>query len=149
MSRECVEITRRPATESDREFLWGVTVQAFRDVVEKQFGDWDEESVRRSFARKWALGSYEVVETGRERIGGMLMTVEEDHLRLHEIMILPSHQGKGFGEFLVRGAIERARELGLPLRIRLLRENRARALYERCGLRVIRETGVRTWMEGV
>ena len=142
-----MEITRRPAGEADRAFLWNVMIQAFTDVVERQFGDWDEESARRSFERKWKLGPYDVIEVGGERIGGILITVEEDHLRLREIMILPSHQGKGLGGVLVRQEIERARNLGMPLRLRVLRENRARVLYERLGFRVIRETDARIWME--
>ena len=141
--------TRRPAEESDRPFVWRACVRAYTDVVVRQFGTWDEDAIAENFAEKWSLGAFEVVELAGERVGAILVTEETDHVWLREVFLLPGHQGNGVGSALVRQELARAREVRKPLRLRVLRENRARRLYERLGLRVCGETDTHFWMEAV
>ncbi len=51
------------------------------------------------------------------------------------------------GSQLIKQELSKARGLGKPLRLRVLRESRAIALYERRGLVMCAETDTHTWME--
>ena len=130
-------------------FVQGANREAYRDVVMRQFGEWDDEFQDNHFAQKWQRGGFEVIETKGVPIGAIWTTDEEDHLRLRDMFIVPSHQGKGIGSQLVREELARARRHNKPLRLRVLRENRARALYERLGLSVCGETETQYLMEAV
>jgi ribosomal protein S18 acetylase RimI-like enzyme len=68
-------------------------------------------------------------------------------LWLREVFLVPAEQGQGIGSKLVLQEIAGARRLGKPLRLRVLRQNRARALYERLGFSVCGETETQYWME--
>jgi len=57
------------------------------------------------------------------------------------IQLLPEFQGRGIGSDLILRELAHAKALGKPLRLQVLRANdRARALYERLGFRVVGET---------
>jgi GNAT superfamily N-acetyltransferase len=48
-------------------------------------------------------------------------------------VVLPQFQNRGLGSFLLLQEIERARRIGLPLRLHTFRLNRALRFYERHG----------------
>jgi GNAT superfamily N-acetyltransferase len=146
MSRE---LTRRAATESDKPFLWEANRQAYRDVVVRQWGHWDDESQERDFNEKWESADFELVELAGEPVGAIWTTDEGEFLRLREVFLLPEHQGKGIGTQLVKQELARARRESKPLRLRVLRENRARVLYERLGFTVSSDAQETRWMEAV
>ena len=52
---------------------------------------------------------------------------------VHELVLLPDHQNRGIGTAILRQTIARANELGVPICLQVLRENRAAVLYERLG----------------
>jgi len=143
------DLARRPATESDKPFLWEATRQAYRDVVVRQWGQWDDEILETSFDEKWEQANFEVVELAGEQIGAIWTTDEGEFLRLREVFLLPDYQGRGIGTQLVKQELARARRLHKPLRLRVLRENRARVLYERLGFVVIDEAPETLWMQAV
>lgn len=61
-------ITRRPATEADREWARQLHHRVVRDVVERQFGSWDEDQQDRFFANDWN-GGIDVVYRGYDENG--------------------------------------------------------------------------------
>ena len=142
-------VTRRPAAESDREFVWNANMRAYHEVVVLQFGGWDGELQERNFSRKWECADFEVVEAGGEPVGAIWTTDEGDYLQLREVFLLPEHQGRGIGSQLVQQELARARRQKKPLRLRVLRESRARALYQRLGFSLCGETETGHWMEAV
>ena len=144
-----MELTRRLATESDKPFVWEANRQAYQDVVVRQFGQWDEDLQERDFNEKWERADFEVVELAGERVGAIWTTDEGEYLRLREVFLLPEYQGRGIGTQLVKQELARARHQHKPLRLRVLRENRARALYERLGFAVSSEAETTLWMEAV
>lgn len=99
------------------------------------FYPWDPFSFRRTFKED----EVEVLEY-KGRIVGLLKTmVYEDHLYLAEIQLDTVVRNRGLGTLLVRRTLDRGASLGLPVLLRVLRNNPARGLYERLGFRVIRE----------
>ncbi len=58
------------------------------------------------------------------------------------IAVVPSRRGRGIGEELLRGLLERARAAGFPaISLGVEQENAAIRLYERFGFRPVREEG--------
>lgn len=68
-------------------------------------------------------------------------------MRIIEIQLLPEFQGHGIGTALLQRELRFADARGLPVRLQVLRENRARTLYERLGFRVCGETDTHFLME--
>ena len=144
-----MEFTRRVAAEADRAFVREANKRAYEDVVVRQFGEWDEDTQDAHFEEKWERAGFEVVEVRGRRVGAIWTIDDGDYLWLREVFLLPAHQGRGIGSQLVRQELANARRLRKPLRLRVLRENRARALFERLGLSVCGETETHHWMEAV
>lgn len=128
----------RAALESDREFSRSLHHACYRDVVEQQFGSWDEKLQDRFFADGWIPGESQIVERDGLAVGVFRRTVFADHIFIHEIQIHQDVQKQGLGSHILRVQMQESRLRGVPLRLQALRMNRARALYLRLGFR---ETG--------
>ncbi len=145
--RGAMQLTLRPATDGDKEFLYTLNRAAYRALVERQFGEWDDAWQRRYFEEKWERADYQIIERAGRPIGTVWIAYHDDHVLLHEIQILPEFQGQGIGTALLREELERARGKGVPIRLRVLKQNRARFLYERLGFVVYGETEAHFLME--
>ena len=124
----------RPATPTDYAFLRDLHHRAYREVVTRQFGVWDERAQDEWFEKGLSEAEFFVVEVGATPVGAIALKRDMDGLHLVELQILPEHQGRGLGSALLGATLERARSDGLPVQLRVLHENhRARQLYERHG----------------
>ena len=123
----------RAATEDDTPFLVYLAGEAYRDLVTRQFGSWDEGEQAVRFAAKVARMTFEVGELAGQPIAAVSSSVHTDHVFLNELLVLPEFQNRGFGTDLLDREIARARQLGLPLRLHTLRLNPALRLFERHG----------------
>ncbi|MEM7206163.1 MAG: hypothetical protein AAF628_38275, partial [Planctomycetota bacterium] len=63
--------TRRTATSAGHDVLWTLNCQAYREVVIRQFGAWDDAWQRRYFDQKGAEAQFEVVEMDGEPMGAV------------------------------------------------------------------------------
>jgi GNAT superfamily N-acetyltransferase len=140
-------INLRPATETDKWFCRRVHHEAYRDVVTRQFGRWDEAMQDAFFDKNWALSPHQVVELDGSPVGCFSREIKPDHIFLAEVQLLPEYQNRGIGSSLVRQQQDEGAKLGVPVRLRVLKESRARRLYERLGLVVTGETETHTEME--
>jgi ribosomal protein S18 acetylase RimI-like enzyme len=77
------------------------------------------------------------------------MKVEQTdtHIQLHQLFILPEYQRRGIGSGLLEDLLTEAGQSGLPVRLRVLRVNPAKGLYERYGFRVTSEEPERFYMQ--
>jgi GNAT superfamily N-acetyltransferase len=140
------EIHLRPATQQDGPFLYHLVKTTMQEYVAQTWG-WDEEWQQTYFWAHFDPADRQIIVRDGQDIG--VFTVEEhaDELFIGQIYILPEHQGQGIGTDLIRSALRRGAELGLPVRLRVLRVNPARRLYERLGFVVTEETDTRYSME--
>jgi ribosomal protein S18 acetylase RimI-like enzyme len=74
-------------------------------------------------------------------------TVKGDHLFLATVALLPEHQGRGIGTDLVNMVLAEGRRHNLPVRLQVLKVNRARKLYERLGFKAYGESETHVHME--
>ena len=140
-------IRRRPATDADVDFLFALRESSYRTIVEATFGPWLEDQQRLFLANDMAETAYEIVEADGTPIGAIAVAAHADHDLLEDIMIVPSHQGRGIGTAVMRELMDAARARAVSLRLSVLDANRARALYDRLGFRVTLVVPPRTKME--
>lgn len=139
-------INLRPATESDKWFCRQAHHEAYRDVVTRQFGRWDETLQDAFFDEGWATSPHQIVELDGNPVGCFSREIKPDHI-IAEVQLLPAYQARGIGSTLVRLQQDEGAKLGMPVRLRVLKENRARRLYERLGFAVTGETETHTDMK--
>ena len=133
-------MTTRPAQPSDKEHARRVHHLAYRDVVEQEFGSWVEAEQDGWFEKGFSTTHLRIVELDGIAIGAIAVTEADDRVSLLEIQILPDYQNRGIGSRLVKDEIAYAASRCKPLCLQVLRANRARALYERLGFRLVGES---------
>ena len=103
-----MRITTRPATEADTEFARRVHHAAYRDVVERQFGPWDEAAQDGFFARDWRDSTFAIVLADGTPCGYACVEDRsagaEADVHVRELVIAPQYQGRGIGTALLRDA---------------------------------------------
>lgn len=129
-----------PRQESDKEAIYLLNRRCYRDVVERQFGLWDEDFQRAHFDRKWRESAYQKIIVRGEMAGVLVVEDHADHIFLAEIQIDPGLQGRGLGSKVLSDVIARAAEANLPVRLRVLVLSDARRLYGRHGFVVTDRT---------
>lgn len=140
-------ISLRPANPDDKEFCRRVHRLAYRDVVVRQFGQWDDTLQDGFFEREWASLSLQVIEFDGEAVGCFSRDVRPEGISIDQIELLPQFQGRGIGTELLVQQLDEAKQLGLPVRLQVLLENRARSLYEKLGFTICGKTATHYVME--
>jgi GNAT superfamily N-acetyltransferase len=142
-----VDITTRAARADDLEFARAVHHAAYRDVVERQFGVWDEDFQDNTFMESWQDAAYEIVECGGRPCGYLCVEDRSDCQHVREIVISPPFQGRGIGTMLLGRAIRRATDRGVPVRLGTFHVNRAADLYRRLGFQETARTSTHILFE--
>lgn len=127
------DITLREAHSADHPLLLSLAREAYREVLSLQFSGWDESVHGVRFAEKLATLKFLVAELDGEPVAAISTTLHDDHLRVNEILVSPTHQNQGIGSRLLRREIELAQCAGVPVRLHTMRMNRAVQFYERHG----------------
>ncbi len=140
-----VEVTTRPATAGDKALARALHHAAYRDVVTRQFGSWDETVQDGFFDKGWDPSDYRIILADGEPCGFTAIIEHPDHVQVRELVVHPDWQNRGIGSRLLGKAIETAKARHVPVRLRVLHENRAIRLYERFGFR--RTGGTETHVE--
>lgn len=140
-------LTLRPAVPEDLESVFVITKAAMGPYVEATWGTWDDAVQRDRVADTFSACTHQLIYIGNELAGVLAVKRHPDHLQLLKVFLLPAFQRQGLGTMLVKQVIERAESDGLPVRLRVLRVNPAKALYERLGFVVTHEEPERLFME--
>ena len=152
-----VNVSLRPVTDADQEFLVGV--YASTRAAELAQVDWDE-SQKDAFIR-WQFGlqrqeydtrypdaRYEVILVDDQPAGRIWIGTDDTQIRLLDIALLTDFQNRGVGAYLLQQLIEEARQANKPLRhmVFMLNDN-AHRFYERLGFVTIEDVGGYKHME--
>src|SRR5690349_7204800 len=101
-------LTRRPATSSDTDLARAIHHAAYRPVVERQFGPWDDALQDRLFALDWEPeAGFEILLYDGRPCGYTCIVDRPDDLHVREIVVAPEFQGRGIGAALLREAVAR------------------------------------------
>jgi ribosomal protein S18 acetylase RimI-like enzyme len=140
-------LTLRRATVHDLDFAFQVLKATMREYVVGTWGTWREEESRRETAEQVSSGRTEVIELNQVPIGVQLVDLPGTHIQLVQLYIAKEFQRRGIGTELVKRLLREARGSKLPVRLRVLAVNPAKAFYERLGFVVVETTTGRYFME--
>ena len=141
------EVAFRPADDNDTDFARGVHHEAYRDVVVRQFGKWDETKQDEFFKKTWENPGYEIISYEGEPCGYSRIEQLPEEIKAHELVMLPEYQGRGIGTAILGKLKSRAAREGIPAHLQVLKVNKAAELYEREGFREVGETDTHKEME--
>ena len=142
-----MELSLRPALESDLGVLFGIHERAMRAYVEQSYGPWDDADQARRWREGFEPATWQVVEVDGVIAGSLVIVQHPDHLFLSLLELDPRFQKQGIGTGLVWMVMAQAEFARLPARLQVLRVNPARGLYERLGFGVYGETDTHYLME--
>lgn len=142
-----MHVTLEPCTVDDNDFAFRVAEETMRTYVEQAFGSWDPDVQRRRSDESFDPTTYSLIVVDGARAGILAVEHRPSEIFLSKISLLPRFQRRGIGSILINQLIERARSGGRPLRLRVLRVNPARSLYERLGFAVTNSTADHDYME--
>lgn len=131
----------------DFEIARSVHHRVYHDVVVRQFGAWDEPLQDRFFDAKWSEYLHQILLLDGALIGFLSVVDKPDCVYLNEIQILPEYQGRGIGSQIIKELQDKSRTLKLPLRLQVLLQSNALALYRRHGFTEISTTDTHSCME--
>ncbi len=75
------------------------------------------------------------------------MVCGEKRILINKLYILPEHQNRGVGTHLIRGVLQHAKREQPPVRLGVLRVNKAQRLYRRLGFLAVDQTETHIKME--
>jgi GNAT superfamily N-acetyltransferase len=139
----------RKASPNDSVFAYRVKRAAFKEYVEKVWG-WEEDEQQQLHVQRFGKHDFRIINSDGIDVGTMAVAVAPDCVNVHQMFLLPEHQGKGIGGECMALILEEARQLGLPVRLQVMKVNpRALAFYERLGFTRTGETDTHDLMEKV
>ena len=142
-----MNITTRPAAETDAAFAREAHHGAYRDVVIRQFGAWDEQVQDGFFERSWEDHRHEIILHDGVPCGYTSVEFNDDYVHVREFVIHPAFQGQGLGTAFLQGVCAQAAARGLPIKLGVFHQNRAVAFYRRLGFREYARTEMHILME--
>ena len=86
-------------------------------------------------------GEFSIIEFESKPVGRIVINRSQTEIRVVDFALLPEHQNRGIGTFLMQQICAEAVKTGQPTRLCVLKGNRARRWYERLGFKKIGEQG--------
>jgi len=150
-----VATTLRPEGPADEPFL--LEVYAGARAGELDALDWPaatrEAFVRTQFRAQqqgyhaaYPDAQFAIILTGNQAVGRIVVHRAEKEFRLVDIALLPAHRGRGIGTALVQRLLREAAAAGKPVRLSVLKGQRAFRLYQRLGFEKTGEDAARVQM---
>jgi len=126
-------LTLKTATGADKEFARTVHHRAYRDVVVRQFGEWNNEEQDMYFESTWSKYDSQIILLNQQPVGYWSVEYSPLEIHLHQFLLLPEYQGKRIGSHLLRWLISQSVSRNIPIRLRVFRESDAYRLYAKMG----------------
>ena len=143
-------VALRPVTAADDAFLFAVYASTRAEELagtgwsaaqRKIFLQSQFELRRAHYARVFPAARRWLVLRHGNPIGTLQVDRTAEEIRVVDIAFLPAHRGRGLGSRLLRGLCEEARAADKPLRLHVLKADRAAHLYTRLGFAPTGENG--------
>ena len=130
-----LEVTLRAATPADEPFLFDLR-KATMDEHLKRAGESIDERTHWERLRYRYNDAY-IICCGSQRLGLFKFFRDADEWTIVQIQVLPAYQGRGIAAKLVGEFIRLADGAGVPVKLSVLKGNRAINLYHRFGFQVV------------
>jgi ribosomal protein S18 acetylase RimI-like enzyme len=149
-------ITLRPATEDDQEFLLELYKSSRGDDLrglgwsEDRVGEFLEmqyEAHRKFLDNDHPEVDDQIILSDGASVGHLAVERRPDEIRLVDLSLVSASRNQGTGTLLIQELKTQSAAAQRPLRLQLIRFNRAVGLFERLGFRRTSETGTHFQME--
>jgi GNAT superfamily N-acetyltransferase len=152
-----VNVSLRPVTDADQEFLVGVYASTraaelaqvdWDDSQKDAFIRWQYAMQKQEYETRYPDARYDVILVDDQPAGRIWVGTDDTQIRLLDIALLTEFQNRGVGAHLLRQLIDEAKREQKPLRhmVFMLNEN-AHRFYERLGFVEIDDVGGYKHME--
>jgi GNAT superfamily N-acetyltransferase len=149
-------ISLRPVTADDAELLLEIYKSSRGDDLRglgwaedriSEFLGMQYEAQQRFFESEHQRAADEIILHEGKPAGRLVVERREHEIRCIDVALLPEQRSSGVGTFLIRKLQDEARRERKPLRLQVIRFNRAVNLFERLGFVRTSETGTHFQME--
>jgi ribosomal protein S18 acetylase RimI-like enzyme len=148
--KQTMEYEFRAAEPADRDWVYNLKKDAYRGVVERQFGTWDEQWQQEHFDGRWNPSISRIVTVHGENVGLLAFEEREHFIWIDEIVLVTAWRGRGVGTKILSGLMSDARARAKPLRLQVLHDNiGAIRLYESLGFKQMESSETHHVMEAV
>ncbi len=149
-------ISLRPVTAGDETILLEIYKSSRGDDLRglgwtedriSEFLEMQYEAQRRFLESEYKLATDEIILCEGQPAGRLIVERREHEIRCIDLALLPEHRNSGIGTSLIQRLQNEARREAKPLRLQVIRFNRAVNLFERSGFVRTSETGTHFQME--
>ena len=126
----------RKASLDDLPAMMEIGHEGLRPHIEALRG-WDSVREEQGFREHFDPSYIEIIQVGVEDAGYIKLETHSDHVYIDGIYIGRGFRSKGLGTQMLSDRMQDFSDSGLPLRLRVLRTNPAKGLYEHLGFKVI------------
>jgi len=149
-------ISFRPVASGDEKLLLDIYKSSRGDDLRglgwtedriSEFLGMQYEAQQRFYEGEYTRAVDEIILRENEPAGRLVVERREHDIRFIDVALLPEHRNQRIGTFLIRQLQAEARRERKPLRLQIIRFNRAVNLLERSGFVRTSETGTHFQME--
>ena len=140
--------TLRPATEGDFSFIHALRAAGLRAYIDPVWG-WDDAAQFDRFRARFDPAVFVVIVFDGRDVGVMAVEWKSGEALLTDLYICQEWQNRGLGAAVLGSIISEATRRGVPVTLKVLKNNPARRLYERLGFQLVNETESHYWMQTV
>jgi len=130
--------TVRSAQPTDVPFLYACYKRTMHEYIEQTWR-WDEEFQSEAFRQHLPWERFNVIMVEGTPVGAACLLETPDHVVLEMMMIEPEYQRRRIGSDFVTRLLDHARSEGRGIKLRVMKINPAKAMYERLGFVVVGE----------
>ena len=129
-------ISKRMATEADKEFIYSTKKDALYEYVNQIWG-WDEIYQRKRFEETLQIENIQIISS-KGLDSGILEVIFDDHfIEIVNIELLPEYRNIGIGTKMIEELIQIAQQENRPIKLRVFKLNKkATRLYEKIGFKI-------------
>lgn len=125
----------RKASSADVEFLLELRMETMEEHLKNANINLTIDNHRERVLHNFE--SAKIILNKKERIGLLKLLEHETHYEIEQIQIQKKHQGKGIGNKIIKGIIKKAEAKNISIKLSVLKNNKARHLYERLGFKIV------------
>ena len=129
----------RSVVEKDIDFLYALHVATMKEYVDQTWG-WDDAFQEAVFRKNYAPAEIQIITYDGRDMGMLSVEERDEDVFLCAIEVHPEYQRKGIATAIINSIIHEGVQKTKPVRLRVLKVNPAKQLYERLGFSVVEET---------
>ena len=151
-----MSVTLRPVGPDDEAFLFGIYAETRNEELAQV--PWDEaqreaflkmqfKAQRQSYLAQYPQAEDRIILFNDQQVGRIMIAKTDREFLLVDIALSARYRKAGIGTALINDLLAEAALAGKPVRLHVLKNNRAVRLYERLGFSTVKDSVIHLQME--